>query len=293
MSLFDDFRSVSVAKKQFGFVVVGLIVLTFSVLAWQRFMWVTTTEGWHYTVVQENMNRITSLARLPEGDVVATLSPKQKAGGPAEGQLIQLENANTSYRVLATQLHKPDGLLAYDGGIVATQEWPNQPVLYWYEGEMKSLMDLNAAESIAITAKGKWLIVEDSANGRLLEIDPETHQQKTLYQGFEAGEGVCIGRDHRIFILDNKRNELLEFVNGDMKSIADGLYHPGFLLCTDDGIWITEDVTSRGRLWFYDYAKLQVIAHHLHSPQGVLLEKDHSILVAEQGRSRLLRFMRE
>ena len=286
----DYYRNVSVAKKRFGFGVIGLLVLTFSVLGWQRFMWVTTAKGWRYTVVQDNLERITSLARLPEGDVVATLSPKQKADGPAEGQLIQLENANTSYRVLATQLHKPNGLLAYNGGIVATQEWPNQPVLYWYEGEMKSLMDLNAAESIAITAKGKWLIVEDSANGRLLEIDPETHQQKTLYQGLEAGEGVCVGRDHRIFILDNKRNELLEFVNGDMKSIADGLYHPGFLLCTDDGIWITEDVTSRGRLLFYDYSRLQVVAHHLHAPQGVLVESNYSILVAEQGRSRLLRF---
>lgn len=274
-------------------IVLVAVLLAGVVLAWLRFSPVTTAAGWHYTAVPGTLERITSLARLPDGVVVATLASKQKAHETGQGQLVSLDTVTGKYMPLATGLFKPDGLLPYDGGIVVTQEYAEQPVLFWKNGHLQPLMLLAKPESIVLSPEGQWLVIEDSRGGRLLSVDPHTQRMTVLYQGFEAGEGVCIGRDQRIFVVDNKATTLQEYQQGRMQVVLDGLNGPGFLRCTPAGIWITEDVTNNGRLLFYDYRELHIIARHLHSPQSVLEDGDNAILVAEQGRSRLLRFTRQ
>ena len=263
------------------------------VLAWLRFSPVTVADGWQYEVLQENLHRITSLARMPDGRLLATLSAKQRASQPGSGQLIQLDTMNGRYEVLVDKLYKPDGLMPYSGGVVVTQEYTDQPVLWWRDGQVTPIVMLVKPESIVATASGRWLIVEDAMHGRLIEIDPRDYRETVLYQGFEAGEGICIGKNQRVFVVDNKRRDLFEFADGKMNAIAGGLNGPGFLRCTDKGIWITEDVTNNGRLLFYDYQQLHVVARHLHSPPSVLENGEDDVLVAEQGRSRLLRISRK
>jgi hypothetical protein len=101
-----------------------------------------------------------------------------------------------------------------------------------------------------------------------------------------------VDKNQRIFIVDNKNPNLMEYRDGNIVQIPAKMRGAGFLRCTDKGIWITEDVTNDGHLWFYDYKTFQVVASHLHAPQSVLEDGDNAIFVAEQGRSRLLRFVR-
>lgn len=286
-------NSRSLGLKVLLMIVVSLFLVGLLVLAWLRFTPVRVAAGWHYEVVRDELLRITSLVRLPDGSLLATLSARQLAGETGKGQLLQLDLANGHDTVLADGLYKPDGLLPYQAGVVVTQEYVNQPVLYWREGGIDPLFMLVKPESIAVTAAGQWLIIEDAPNGRLLQIDPHTRQITVLYQGFDAGEGVCVDRDQRVWLVDNKRGDLLEYANGAVEVIVSGLNGPGFLRCTPGGIWITEDVTNDGRLLFWDYRELHTIARHLHSPQAVLEEGNNAVLVAEQGRSRLLRFTRQ
>ena len=269
-----------------------LLLFALAMLAWLRFTPVSVAHGWSYVVVQDNLERITSLARMPDGSIVATLSPRQHLGGPGQGRLVQLDLANERYRVLADGLYKPNGLLPYPGGVVITQEMANQPVLRWKDGKVGPLLMLVKPESIVGTTAGQWLVIEDTTGGRLLQVDPDTLQKTVLHEGFKAGEGVCVGRDRRIFVVDNKTSVLQEYRDGSMLTVLGGLHGPGFLRCTRDGIWITEDVTNNGRLIFYDYEQMHVVAEHLHSPQSVL-EDGQTLLLAEQGRSRLLRFTRQ
>ncbi len=269
-----------------------LLLFALAMLAWLRFTPVSVAHGWSYVVVQDNLERITSLARMPDGSIVATLSPRQHLGGPGQGRLVQLDLANERYRVLADGLYKPNGLLPYPGGVVITQEMANQPVLRWKDGKVEPLLMLVKPESIVGTTAGQWLVIEDTTGGRLLQVDPGTLEKTVLHQGFKAGEGVCVGRDRRIFVVDNKTSVLQEYRDGSMLTVLGGLHGPGFLRCTRDGIWITEDVTNNGRLIFYDYEQMHVVAEHLHSPQSVL-EDGQTLLLAEQGRSRLLRFTRQ
>lgn len=262
-----------------------------AVLAWSRFSPVTAVDGWRYEALPAELDRITSLARMPDGSVLATLSPKQRSGDKGHGLLVRLDT--TQYTVLADGLYKPAGLLPYDGGVIITQEYAEQPVLFWKAGVLQPQLMLVKPESIAVMPSGQWLVIEDAENGRLLRIDPQNKQKTVLFQGFSAGEGLCIGRDQRIFVVDNKGRNLQEYRDGRMDVVLGGLNGPGFLRCTRDGIWITEDVTNTGRLLYYDYRELHVVARHLHSPQSVLEDGENAILVAEQGRSRLLRFTRE
>lgn len=271
-----------------------VLVLSGTVLGWLRFAPVAVADGWRCSEVQGNLQRIVSLARMPDGSIVSTLSAKQRAGAPGMGRLIRLDIHAGHHEVLAEGLYKPAGLLPWEDGIVLTQEYPDQPVLLWKDGGLQSLMMLRKPESITVTPQGRWLIIEDSAGGRLLEVDPrDDFRQNVLFEGFVEGEGVCVGRDGRIFAVDRKRSDLLEYVDGEIRAIPAGLRGPGFLRCTAAGVWITEDVSNNGRLWFYDYERFHLVASHLHAPQSVLEDGDDAVLVAEQGRSRLLRFMRQ
>lgn len=272
---------------------VSVVVLVFAVLGWLRFAPVSTAESWHYTEVQTGLDGIVSLARMPDDSIFATLSLKQHAGEKGLGKIIKLDIPAGRYTVLAEGLYKPDGLLPFDGGIVLTQEYSDKPVLLWKNGVTQPLFMLAKPESIASTLDGRWLIVEDSANGRLMEVDPHNnYQQKELAGSFSAAEGVCMDKNHRIFFVDNKIPDLMEYVGGKVVRIPARMRGAGFLRCANDGIWITEDVTNNGHLWFYDYKTFHEIASHLHSPQSVLEDGD-GILVAEQGRARLLRFTRQ
>lgn len=285
--------SVSRSLKILAASVVSAGLLAAGVMGWLRFSPVTVADGWRYDALPATLDRITALARMPDGGVIATLSAKQHGGEKGRGQLIRLDATNGQSTVLADGLYKPAGLLPYDGGIIITQEFSDQPVMFWKAGSLQPHTMLVKPESITQTPSGQWLVIEDAENGRLLQIDPQTRKKTVLFQGFVAGEGVCVGRDQRIFVVDSKAADLMEYRGGKMETVLGGLNGPGFLRCTQDGLWITEDVTNNGRLMFYDYQQLHVVARHLHSPQGVLEEGSNAVLVAEQGRSRLLRFTRQ
>lgn len=282
--------SANIRFRQLVYVAALAATLTFGVLAWLRFTPAAAHGNWQYQEIQTDLERITALARMPDGSVVATLEIKRHAGDWGRGELVRLDTPNRRYTILAGGLYKPAGLLPHDGGIVLTQEFPDHPVLLWKDGKLRPLLMLANPESIAQTSQGRWLMIEDSANGRLLEVDPRNnYAQRVLATGFDAGEGVCTNPAGRIFVVDAKKTDLLELRDGKTLHISAPLRKPGFIRCTENGVWITEDATNNGRLWFYDYKTFHRIASHLHAPQSVLPDGD-GVLVAEQGRSRLLRF---
>ncbi|HNI38150.1 MAG TPA: hypothetical protein PKZ68_07630, partial [Pseudomonadales bacterium] len=61
-------------------VLAAALLLTYGFLAWLRFAPVKAAEGWQYSEVQSNLDRVVSLARLPDNSIVATLSAKQHPG---------------------------------------------------------------------------------------------------------------------------------------------------------------------------------------------------------------------
>jgi hypothetical protein len=60
-------------------------------------------------------------------------------------------------------------------------------------------------------------------------------------------------------------------ITGPNIVVADGLNAPGFVQCTSDGLWITEDATHMARVPLLDTGgQLQIILTHLRSAQSII-----------------------
>ena len=61
-------------------------------------------------------------------------------------------------------------------------------------------------------------------------------------------------------------------------------------MCNDEGPWVTEDATHLARLLLLDSSgSLQVMLRHVRSAQTVLSLAPGQLLIAEQGRARIIR----
>ena len=78
--------------------------------------------------------------------------------------------------------------------------------------------------------------------------------------------------------------------DGGDELVLGSLNAPGFLMCDDEGLWVTEDATHRARLLLLDHrgGSVQVILRHLRSAQTVLSLAPGRLWIAEQGRGRIL-----
>ena len=75
--------------------------------------------------------------------------------------------------------------------------------------------------------------------------------------------------------------------------IIEGLKKPNYLLCTATGLWITEDATAHARVLLFVNGEISVIARHLRSAQTIIEAGEQRMLVAEQGRNRILELTRD
>ncbi|MBK8578354.1 MAG: hypothetical protein IPN78_08870 [Candidatus Accumulibacter sp.] len=270
-----------------------LAVLAMAVLGYLRWRPVAAAPGWQYAVLVDDVEMIDSLAVSPAGELLGTTQHNH-----GKGELVRFDR-NWQVTTLLSGLSKPAGLLPWRDGVLIAQEEQNMWVMYWTPSGARPLFRSDYAEGITKLSNGNIVILADRKNGELTEFNPDTGSSRILLSGLDKGEGLCAMPDGRIYFTEKQRNSsLYQYQAGEgpraggKLALFGGLQSPGFLLCTSQGIWITEDRTNDGRLLFWDFARLQVIAEHLHAPQSVLIRSDHELLLAEQGRSRLLLFSR-
>lgn len=279
---------------RYGLAAVALLtVLVFSTLAYFRWRPVEVAQEWRLRVLLDGIEMINSLAVSPQGNVLGTIQLNH-----GKGRLVRFEES-WQPTTLLDGLYKPAGLLPWREGVLITQEEEGMSVMYWTPSGSQPLFKSEYAEGIARLANGNVVVLADRKNGDLTEVNPESGATRILLSGLDKGEGLCSMPDGRIYFTEKQRNTALYqyrpgdgTVAGSKVPVVGGLQSPGFLLCTPQGIWITEDRTNDGRLLFWDFVNLQVIADHLHAPQAVLFRSQNELLLAEQGRSRLLSLTR-
>lgn len=271
-----------------------LIVLVFSVLGYFRWRPVAMAEGWRYGVVLDGIEMPDSLAMSPQGELLGTIQLNH-----GKGSLVRFDR-NWQVTTLLGGLSKPAGLLPWREGMLITQEEQDMSVMYWTPAGARPLFKSEYGEGIARLPNGHIAVIADRKNGDLTEVDPDNGASRVLLSGLDKGEGLCSMPDGRLYLTEKQRDSsLYQYQPGDSPAagrkvaLVGGLQSPGFLLCTPQGIWITEDRTNDGRLLFWDFAGLRVIAEHLHAPQSVLIRGENELLLVEQGRSRLLRLSRD
>lgn len=262
-------------------------------LAWQRFYPVTAADGWSYRVQLDDLPQVSALAIGRDGSLFWT---RELAGG--RGSLFRRSPDGGVTEVLAG-LSKPDGLLSFRGGLVLSQEGGEQRVLWWRDGELATLFTGRNVEGLASDGRALYAIEDLRAEGRLLRLDTVGGTLSVLRGGLREAEGVAIcGNEDLFYTLKGKGlgtgSVHRWLADGSDPLLIAGLDAPGFLMCDEDGLWISEDATHRARLLLFDrHGQLHVILRGLRSAQTILALAPGRLLLAEQGRSRVLLVERE
>lgn len=255
--------------------------------AWRHFYPVMSAPDWQSRVFQTDSARVSALALDTQGRLYIS---QEFASG--EGTILK-QNSDGSLETVLHSLSKPDGLASYGDGVAVSQESGQLLLLLLQGDKVEPLLASDNVEGIA--SDGHYLyFIEDKQRGRLRRYDPSTAQVVTLREGLEEGEGVTVCADGRLFYTEKKKGWIKQWqASGEDTLVQAGLDQPGFLLCSADGLWISEDSTHMARLLLLDPSgQLQVILQHLRSAQTLIAVAPGRYLLAEQGRKRILELKR-
>lgn len=254
---------------------------------WRHLSPVSASDGWKYHVFASNLPKVSALEQSDSGGIFASLEYPNERGG-----IVLLTPSGRIERTIE-HLSKPDGLTTYRGGLVVAQEGGIRPVLLVSEHQTKTLFEADSVEGIA-TNDRELFAIEDKPQGRLLAYNIEKQQLRVLRDGLDEGEGITACADGRLFYTEKGKGRVRQWLpTGNDKTVASGLNAPGFVQCTDDGLWITEDITHGARLlWLGFDGQLRTILSHLRAAQTIIDIGDGHLLLAEQGRDRVLELYR-
>lgn len=282
--------AVAMARRRRLLLTAGAAVLAGGLLflVWQRFYPVTAAAGWAYRVHLDDLPQVSALAIDREGSLYWT-----RELGNGRGSLFRRSTDGSVTEVLAG-LSKPDGLLSFRGGLVVSQEGGEQGVLWLHDGQSETLLTGRNVEGLASDGRLLYAIEDQAVDGRLLRLDAVSGALSVLRSGLREAEGVAIcGNGDLFYTLKGKatgKGSVRRWLaDGSDPVVLGDLNAPGFLMCNEDGLWISEDETHRARLLLLDFAgRLHVILSGLRSAQTVLALAPGRYLVAEQGRGRVL-----
>jgi len=274
----------STCRKQGLWLTALLAVLLGGFFGWQHFAPVTVADGWSFRVYLDGIPHVSALAKDREGALYIS-----KELGNGRGILFS-RAADASLTQIVVGLSKPDGLVAFREGIVISQEEGDLPVLWLHGGQMDTLFQGRSVEGLATDGQSLYAVEDRKGDGRLLRFDPLTRVLTVLRSGLSEAEGVAICPDGQLFYAEKGKRWVKRWqANGADVLVLEQLNAPGFLMCNDEGLWITEDATHRARLLLLDRTgSLQTILSGLHSGQTVLSLAPGHLLLAEQGRGRVL-----
>lgn len=265
-----------------------LLVVGAAQAGWRHFHPVQAEDGWTASVYLDGIERVSALARDAEGGLLLSRELLNGAGvllrQAPDGQLSEVQSG----------LSKPDGMIAFRGGVVFSQEQGDQPVLWRTAAGTRELFVGRSVEGLASDGRYLYAIEDRHDDGNLLRFDPERNVVEVLRRNLDEGEGVTACPDGRLFYTEKGKGWVRQLsADGSDPKVLSDLAEPGFLLCNGDGLWVTEDATHRARLLLLDQGgQLHTVLSHLRSAQTLLETTPGHYLLAEQGRNRVLQLQR-
>ena len=257
--------------------------------AWQHFWPVENNTAWSYDVYLDGIPMVSALAIDRQNNLYVSQEFRNGKG------LIFKQAPDGTHQNILTQLSKPDGLAVHQNGIVASQEIEGGELLWWHDGKLTSLFAGHSIEGIFSDGQTLFAVEDRKSNGRLLKYDVTQKDVQVLRESLSEPEGVAVCPDGRLFFTEKGPGWVKRYTPGapDDEILIRGLHAPSFLMCNEDGLWITEDLTHQARLLLWDTSgKLQTILSYLRAPQTIIAAGPNRYLLAEQGRGRILELRR-
>lgn len=240
--------------------------------------------GWRYQIYARDLIAVDNLAVAADGSVFASLERTR-----GRGQVVRIRNGAVD--IFIDKLNRPDGLYLHGKRWYVAEEVADGRVLEvdLDTGRRRAIATLRNPEGIARDRDGHLLVSEDNVNGRIVRLMPGGRVD-TLIGGLNRPEGICLAGDGELYIAETATGRVLAYHQGAVRTVVEDLDAPDQIrLAVDGALWITED-SSQGRLLRLRDGQLDVIAAGLSRPQGIAFLAGGQVLVAEQGRNRILRF---
>ncbi|MDM9653419.1 hypothetical protein QU755_18645 [Pseudomonas wenzhouensis] len=261
-----------------------LIVTALGFFTWQYFFPVQAASGWSYRVAYENVQKAAGLARSADGGILVS---QELQDGQGSILLIQPDGER---EVVVAGLSKPDGMLATRGGLVFSQESGDKPVSFLRDGRVSSLFQGNTVQGLWDDGHYLYAIEDRKGDGRLWRYRWDDRQLRVVRDNLSETESITRCSDGRMLYSEKESGVIRELrEDGRDPVVLDGLRNPTFLLCDEQGLWISEDSTHRARLLLVDAQGRQTtVLSFLKAPQAIMALEDGRYLIAEGGRDRVL-----
>jgi sugar lactone lactonase YvrE len=232
--------------------------------------------------VATGLTAIDNIVLGNKGVIYAT----QEHRAPA-GRLISIREGKI--RVLLSGLNRPDGLVRQGHWLYITEEVSNGRLIRYdlRNGKWTVLAMLDHAEGIVVEPDGSVLVAIDDARGSIIRI--HNGKRKVLVSGLKRPEGICRAVDGSLVIAETASGRLLAWRDGRLHVLARGLKEPDQVLCASDGSILVGEDANPGRVWRYHRGKLNVMLSALQAPQGMRLDHEGYLYIAEQARGRIVR----
>lgn len=277
---------IKITRLRIALLLLGLGASSF--LTWQHYYPVQAEDGWSFKVFLDDIPKVSAMVVDRQGNLYISQEFNTQKGG-----VFRLQADGTRQNIM-TGLSKPDGLVLFQDGVAAGQEGGKHQLLWWKEGKIDQLFEGNSIEGLASDGRHLFAVEDVKQHGRLLKYDPETKETTTLRDGLDEPEGITICPDGNVFYTEKKQGWIKRYRPGGSDEIAvRSLHAPSFLMCNNEGLWITEDLTHGARLLRLDASgATHIILKNLRSAQTIISIAPGHFLIAEQGRGRILELNR-
>ena len=234
-------------------------------------------------ILASGLTAIDNIALGDRGEVYATLERRAP-----HGRLVRIRNGKAE--TLITGLDRPDGLVRRGPWLYLTEEVGNGRIIRYdlRTGKWKVLARLAYPEGIVADADGTLWISLDRRQGRVVRLRPGGTPE-TVITGLNRPEGLCRAADGSLAIAETATGRVLVWQKRRLRVLAGGLTEPDQLHCAANGDILVSEDADPGRIWRIHKGRSQVIHTGLRSPQGLRVDVQGRMYVAEQGSGRLLR----
>lgn len=239
--------------------------------------------NWKLEVVQTNLPAVDNLALHPDGTLYATQELSR-----GRGQVVRIRRGRVD--TLIRGLNSPDGLRLRGDVLYITEETVDGRVLEYdlKTRKQRDIARLHNPEGIGFLPDGELVVTEDTMNGRIMRLNAHGVVE-VVTGGLSRPEGIVVRPDGTLVFCETVTGRVIAWRDGEMDVLMHDLDEPDQIALGADGeIWVTED-TRAGRLIRYENDLAEIVVSGLASPQGIVSVGPREVLLAEQGRGRILR----
>lgn len=255
-------------------------------LLWQHYFPVVADKAWQYRVLHSDITKASAIYKEADGSLIVAEELNK-----SQGRIIRIA-PNGDRTTLFSNLNKPDGITAFAGGIVFSQEGGEYPVSWLKDGKVHDLFEGTNVQGLIADGKYLYAVEDRGPQSKILRYNSITKTIETIRDNLNEAETLAICPNGQKYYNEKEANRVRLLTDDGSDPII--LNHkqtrePSILKCNSQGLWITEDSTHRARLMLLQPdGNLKVILSHLKAPQQLLEINEDEYLLAEGGRDRII-----